>query len=64
MFSGTKLKGFLKLLSPIADAIKKTESNIPMLSTVVETFYFLEDHIIKIITTSPLSKKEEEVKRS
>ena len=59
MFSVTKLI-FLKLLSPIADAIKKTESNIPMLSTVVETFHFLEDHIIKIITTSPLSKKEEE----
>ena len=55
-----KVKGFLKLLSPIADAIKKTESNIPMLSTVVEPFHFLEDHFIKTITTSPLSKKEEE----
>ena len=60
MFFWDKVEGFLKLLSPIADAVKKTESNIPMLSNVVETSHFLEDHIIKTITVSPLSKKEEE----
>ncbi|XP_065656505.1 uncharacterized protein LOC136081964 [Hydra vulgaris] len=55
-----RVEGFFKLLSPIADAIKKTESNTPLLSTVVETFHFLEDHIFKNLTVSPFSKKEEE----
>ncbi|XP_047134973.1 uncharacterized protein LOC124812412 isoform X2 [Hydra vulgaris] len=58
-----RVEGFFKLLSPIADAIKKTESNTPMLSTVVETFHFLEDHIFKNLTVSPFSKKEEEAKK-
>ncbi|XP_047146123.1 uncharacterized protein LOC124818995 [Hydra vulgaris] len=55
-----RVEGFFKLLSPRADAIKKTESNAPMSSTVVETFHFLEDHIFKNVTVSPFSKKEEE----
>ena len=54
-----KVQGFLVLLAPIADAIKITEADSPMLSSIVETFYILEENNNQNIVASPLTKKEE-----
>ena len=44
-FFGDNVQGFLKLLAPLADAIKITEADSPMLSSIVEIFYNLENNI-------------------
>ena len=58
-FFGDNVQGFLKLLAPIADAIKITEADSPMLSSIFEIFYNLENNINQNIVSSALTKKEE-----
>lgn len=55
-----KINGFLKLLKPVADAIKSVEGDDQYLSVVMKVFHDLEKSIADNLQSSPVLKSEEE----
>lgn len=53
-----QVKNLHNLMQPLADAIKRVESDKPCLSDIPQIFYELRQHITQVLPQAPVQKKE------